>query len=941
MASPSLSSLPAELISFVIDHLDRLKDLSALARTDRKLYSAVNPVVYKRAVSQGDAWPLAWAAHCGVAGTLRRVLAAGVVPDHQFVDCLPVDDWKRVNAAVRQATTALDDNTVWDTDNECESTIDWSPETEDSDHAGTVTTNQPSSNSNSDPWGWGPVVNDSDRDSDISMDEYVTRRSESVSSTLDDRDRGAVSELGGPGAGIIVRRYNALHLAVQAGHKDIVEILLDHGASINATCECLCECTRLYGLLNAAECPETNATPLSWSALHVAICHSRSDIAKLLLAHGASHIMDPPKDGYESPCLTALHHAAANGLVDVMRYLVDKGIQKDVNVRDAKTLTPLYHAYAERRWDSTMPLLLELGADINVDTKVYLPYSTINPLGEACRMGHFDAADRLLELGADATRGFIVTEIGRGLSPLHLCCMPSARPVRGPATPEDPQQRVYEEEEMGARRMNTIAHLISRGAELDVTDCSGDTPLIAAAQNHNVPALRALIGSGVNIHQRNTVGRTALMQAIMGPQSPVAAIQENPEPLAQSVRVLVAGGARLDERDSEGNTILHLVFKGADTFHSIQKSALRILLNMPSVSDLSQIKNRDNHSPLQLAFQARNLEACEVLVRRGCLRGELDRGELLAMFADALTNPGDQDTLDFVLDLDVNGVLTSDPTLFSALLAKSKYTAIRAARAIAQRGLPPLSPADSTRLLCTAVRMGELFLAYSLLDSGANVNACNDEGEYPLGVFIKHTLLQRRFNRSSSIFQFLQALLDRGANIHLPFASGSSERILNRVIALDLEDVLALMLKKQPLTNDPRANRGFYLHGAVTIKSGQEPCSERIIELLLSAGPCLSEVNDDGDTPLSVLLKSLCKERRFTWRFHRFIKSLAGPDVDINRPNNEGKSVADYLHQLMHPRDTPGHSTFLTRRIQIVDNDQGTKSLRFLPRPSPGLHRHR
>jgi hypothetical protein len=97
----------------------------------------------------------------------------------------------------------------------------------------------------------------------------------------------------------------------------------------------------------------------------------------------------------------------------------------------------------------------------------------------------------------------------------------------------------------------------------------------------------------------------------------------------------------------------------------------------------------------------------------------------MAMFADALASPGDQDTLDFVLDLDVNGLLTSDPSIFTALLAKSKYTAIRAARAIAQRGLPPLTPDDATRLLCMALRMGETALASSLMACGGDLKACD------------------------------------------------------------------------------------------------------------------------------------------------------------------------------------------------------------------------
>ncbi|KAK1759010.1 ankyrin repeat-containing domain protein [Echria macrotheca] len=531
MAPPSLSSLPTELLVFVVDRLDQLRDLAAFARTNRRFHSIANHVVYKRVVAEGNIWPLAWAAHCGVVGTLKRVLAAGVQPDYPFVDCLGFDDWKRIIADARRL---------------------------------------------------------------VPLDPHPRPPSKGRESRT------------------VIRHYTALHLAVLGGHDEIVRILLDHGAKLDATCENLCDCTRLGGLLNETECPEPDPVPRSWSPLHLALCHFRPDTAKLLLSRGASHLMEPleAQDGRE--CATALHHAAAAGLSGVVRYLVDNGIQKDVEVRDAKTLTPLYYAYAESRWESTFPLLLELGGNIDVDIKLFLPYSTITPLGEACRLGHFAKADRLLEFGADAMRGFIATMSGKGLSPLHMCCMPSARPASYVA-PEGPA-RVLREREVEIGCMKTISNLISRGAQLDSEDCYGDTPIIAAAQNHNAAALRALIAAGADVHVRNAVGRSALMQVIMGPHNPTGVTPQDPERLAETFRVLVDAGARVDERDAEGNTLFHLVFKRVGSIPAGQSSALRTLLTMPGgVRNLLASKNKDGHSAGQLAWQARNHEAFRIL----------------------------------------------------------------------------------------------------------------------------------------------------------------------------------------------------------------------------------------------------------------------------------------------------------------------------------------
>ncbi|KAK5652870.1 hypothetical protein OQA88_9536 [Cercophora sp. LCS_1] len=669
----SLSSLPPELIGFVIGHLDRLRDLSSLARADRRLYNIVDSALYKRIVVAGDAWPLAWAAHCGIAGTLRKVLDAGISPDYDFVDSLPIEDWRRVNATAKQAQAPSEDaHTLCNTE-DTEPTTKGSPETDASDHAATVTTTQPSSNSNPDFW------HDWDRDSDVSMEDSISLQSDALSIPAD-HAHGSVVEV--PAGRVIVRSYNALHLAAQSGHNNIIEILLEYGASLTKSCIHICECAPLYGLLNAAEAPEPDPhTP--WTALHIAICHSRPETAMLLLRRGASHLMEADDVDNSGQCATALHHAAAVGLSDLVRYLVDNKIQPDVDVRDGKTLTPFYHAYAERRWDSTVPLLLTLGAEINVDTKLFLPYATITPLGEACRLGHFDAVDRLLDLGANANHGFIATQTGGGLSPLHMCCMPSAMPAHRETSPK----ALFSKAATDEARMRTIHKLVSKGALINDRDCGGDTPLIAAAQYHNNPALQAVITAGANIHDRNAGERNALMQSVLGPRNPVGAIQRSPEVLARTIRVLISGGARLDETDGEENTLLHLIFKGTTTLHSTQNSTLRVLLAVPGANDLCRVKNRDGQTPLQVAFRARNLGACDILVRRGCLGKGLLKDDLVAMFADALTSPGDQDTIDYVLDLDLDGVLASDPTLLTNLAAKNRYTAMRAARALAQRGL--------------------------------------------------------------------------------------------------------------------------------------------------------------------------------------------------------------------------------------------------------------
>src|SRR5438128_1155648 len=112
-SSHRLAALPIELLVFVIDNLDSLDEIVALARTSRRLYSTANALLYKRAVQRGDARPLAWAANRGLATTLRMALAAGADPNHEFVEHIPVDEWEHARAAAAAAVPAGRDKEPW------------------------------------------------------------------------------------------------------------------------------------------------------------------------------------------------------------------------------------------------------------------------------------------------------------------------------------------------------------------------------------------------------------------------------------------------------------------------------------------------------------------------------------------------------------------------------------------------------------------------------------------------------------------------------------------------------------------------------------------------------------------------------------------------------------------------------------------------------------
>lgn len=935
---PSIANLPTELIFFVANNLDKLKDLSSLACTNRKFHATVNPILYETAAARGDVWPLAWASHCGVAGTLRNALAAGSNPNFRFTDSQHVKVWKKSIAAARSAVDDGHNPNGWSSTDDASTYTRWSPTTDGSRAETTVDFDSPMSNVDS----WGTMSDGTEGHSD---DEWGDLSSSDPDDLMSDDSDADSSTLGYSDAAVsasdfVVRSFTPLHLAARGGHNEAVEVLLDYGASLDSFSENFCDCKRAAGILNALEGPtpyEDRCSP-TWSPLHIAICHSRPETAKLLLSRGASCTMEAGPGGLPSATLqdassTALHHAAGMGLVEIVRYLLVEGYQSEVDVRDVRTLTPFYYAYAKGRWDSTIPLLLDMGANINLDIDFFQPYCTITPLGESCRLGRFDIAERLIGLGANPTHGFFATGSGhrKGLSPLHLCCMSSARPF----LPEGSEANILDDEDKAMERMRLMDILIAKGTSFRERDCSGDTPLITAAQNRVLPAVRALIKAGADVHATNAVGRNAVMMALLGPPTllPNAPQREYDATLAQIINELFRSGARIGDVDPHGDTALHLIFHG-NRDKDFQIQALRLLLNQPSANQLVLAQNNDGQSPFHLAFQARNIQACEIFVRRGYIRGVIERDELLAMLKHVLmdrTGAADP-ALNFVLDLDVNRELTSDPSVFNDLLQEGGRAALQAARLISSRGLPAMSREMCSDHLRQAVFLGEWDMAYYLIEGGADVNATSMSGECPLSIFVErygHSCLH-----SGDLRQFVRILLDRGANIHLSHPTRSYARPLVKAIQLGSAKLVSILLERQPLRGDARAENGYYLHHAIRDRSVMPFLIEKMLDTLIESGASLTELDDNGDTPLAVLLQMTSLNIYLARNCSRFVKILYGPGVDINKKNKLGQSIADLLVDMLPPRGKcSSEANALANTVQLIDASCGCKELRFLPQP--------
>lgn len=179
---------------------------------------------------------------------------------------------------------------------------------------------------------------------------------------------------------LVQKRYGGgwtlLHHASYFGQKDIVAVLIKHGADVNGRDDS------------------------GWTALHRAASAGHSEVIRFLAANGAD------VNSFSGSQDTALSMAILGNFTQAVQTIIDCG--GGVNVRLLNGETPLHHA-AEFGNHEIITALISHGAEINARKKL-----GITPLHIAAAYGHKSVVEHLVENGADVNaKGEIVG------TPLH------------------------------------------------------------------------------------------------------------------------------------------------------------------------------------------------------------------------------------------------------------------------------------------------------------------------------------------------------------------------------------------------------------------------------------------------------------------------------------------------------------------------------------------
>ena len=326
--------------------------------------------------------------------------------------------------------------------------------------------------------------------------------------------------------------YTALHYASGEGDADVVQVLIDAGADIE-------------------EKDEKGRSPL-----HCACVSGALDIVKMLVEAGVVRagagvfVTDSNGD-------TCLSLAAYFGHTETVRYLV--GLPEvEINNGNASNYTALHRA-GQKACTDVVRVLIDAGADVDIKNS-----DGRCPLHCACETGALDNVKMLVRAGA----GVNVTD-NKG----NTCLTVAAY----------------------FGHTETVRYLVGLPeVEINSGDANNYTALHRAGQKACPDMVRVLIDAGADIDIKNDSGRSPLHCAVQ---------------VLYIVKMLVEAGAGVRDTDNEGDTCLSLAAFFGHT------ETVRYLVGLPEV-DVNH-RDSDNSTALHYAVEQSHTDIAQLLIAAG------------------------------------------------------------------------------------------------------------------------------------------------------------------------------------------------------------------------------------------------------------------------------------------------------------------------------------
>ncbi|KAK6627845.1 hypothetical protein RUM44_010324 [Polyplax serrata] len=378
--------------------------------------------------------------------------------------------------------------------------------------------------------------------------------------------------------------------AASAGHPDIVKLLINHGAEVNAQ-SCSGNTPLMYACsggheavvrvlleneANVEDHNENGHTPLmeAASAGHVGV-------AKILLDHGAG--INTHSNEFKESALTL---ACYKGHLDMVRFLLEAGADQEHKTDEMHT------ALMEASMDGHVEvarLLLDSGAQVNMPTD-----SFESPLTLAACGGHTELAMLLIERGAN------IEEVNdEGYTPLmeaaregheEMVALLLSQGANINAQTEETQETALTLACCGGF-LEVADFLLKAGADLEL---GASTPLMEAAQEGHLELVRYLLEYyHANVNAQTQTGDTALTYACENGHTEVATL-------------LLMYGAELEHESEGGRTPL---MKACRAGH---QQTVQFLISKNA--DVNKTTTNNDHTPLSLAAAGGHIGVVELLL---------------------------------------------------------------------------------------------------------------------------------------------------------------------------------------------------------------------------------------------------------------------------------------------------------------------------------------
>ena len=246
----------------------------------------------------------------------------------------------------------------------------------------------------------------------------------------------------------------------------------------------------------------------------------------------------------------------------------------DPNVRDAMGNTPLHYALIFQN-ERLAKALLSNGACVLIQ----------NDLGESARSTH--SSHTLNRMIDEALQD---PDMMRACGDLPDVSQQQVRSELKPITLDAAIRRCGED------TADAIQKLSSSGADVNLMNAKGETPLMAAVR-HCIGAVPLLVDAGADVNQANRSGQTPLLRA--------ARMRAT-----EAVLVLLASGADVNHQNKAGNTVLHVLARARE----VPSDLLRAVLTQDAELEL---KNRAGETPLVTAIEHGSVDMVAELISAG------------------------------------------------------------------------------------------------------------------------------------------------------------------------------------------------------------------------------------------------------------------------------------------------------------------------------------